>query len=67
MPLNLQNSRLEMSRKEIDGNDAWVGTSKGLGWAIGSGYYKGLTPSPEIVAAEGSGNAAEAKPELSTE
>ncbi len=27
---------------EIDGNDAWVGTSKGVGWAIGSGYYKGL-------------------------
>lgn len=27
---------------EIDGNDAWVATSKGLGWAIGSGYYKGL-------------------------
>ncbi len=29
---------------EIDGNDAWVGTSKGLGWAIGSGYYAGLKP-----------------------
>ena len=27
---------------EFDGNDAWVGTSKGVGWAIGSGYYKGL-------------------------
>ncbi len=27
---------------DIDGNDAWVATSKGLGWAIGSGYYKGL-------------------------
>ena len=22
---------------EIDGKDAWVGTSKGLGWAIGTG------------------------------
>jgi ligand-binding sensor domain-containing protein len=27
---------------EIDGKDAWVGTSKGLGWAIGSDYYAGL-------------------------
>jgi ligand-binding sensor domain-containing protein len=27
---------------EMDGNDAWVGTSKGLGWAIGSDYYPGL-------------------------
>jgi len=27
---------------EIDGNDVWVGTSKGVGWGSGSGYYKGL-------------------------
>ncbi len=27
---------------EFDGNDVWVGTSKGLGWAIGEGYYPGL-------------------------
>jgi len=27
---------------EFDGDDAWIGTSKGVGWAIGSGYYKGL-------------------------
>jgi ligand-binding sensor domain-containing protein len=27
---------------EFDGNDAWVGTSKGLGWALGKGYYQGL-------------------------
>jgi ligand-binding sensor domain-containing protein len=27
---------------DIDGNDAWVGTAKGLGWAIGDGYYPGL-------------------------
>ena len=32
---------------DIDGNDAWVGTSKGLGWAVGSGYYPGLKPSTE--------------------
>lgn len=27
---------------EFDGNDAWIGTSKGLGRAIGDGYYPGL-------------------------
>jgi len=27
---------------EFDGNDVWVGTSKGLGWAKGTGYYPGL-------------------------
>ena len=27
---------------DIDGNDAWVGTSKGLGWAIGNDYYPRL-------------------------
>jgi hypothetical protein len=27
---------------DIDGNDAWVGTAQGLGWAIGTGYYPGL-------------------------
>ncbi len=27
---------------DFDGNDAWVATAKGLGWAIGEGYYKGV-------------------------
>jgi ligand-binding sensor domain-containing protein len=27
---------------ELDGDDAWIGTSKGLGRAIGDGYYPGL-------------------------
>jgi ligand-binding sensor domain-containing protein len=27
---------------EFDGDDVWVGTSKGVGWASGSGYYEGL-------------------------
>jgi hypothetical protein len=27
---------------DIDGNDVWVGTAKGLGWAVGEGYYRGL-------------------------
>jgi len=31
---------------EFDGNDAWVGTSKGLGRAVGAGYYRGLRASP---------------------
>ena len=29
---------------EFDSNDVWVGTSKGLGWAQGTGYYHGLQP-----------------------
>ena len=37
---------------DIDGNDAWVGTSKGLGWAIGSGYYKGLTATKPLAASQ---------------
>jgi len=27
---------------EFDGNDTWVGTSKGLSRAVGTGYYPGL-------------------------
>src|SRR5208283_5916402 len=27
---------------DIDGNDVWVATSKGLGWAVGNGYYPGV-------------------------
>ncbi|HXK59345.1 MAG TPA: regulator [Acidobacteriota bacterium] len=27
---------------DIDGDDVWVGTGKGLGWGIGEGYYPGL-------------------------
>lgn len=27
---------------EFDDNDVWVGTSKGVGWAKGNGYYKRL-------------------------
>ena len=44
---------------DIDGNDAWVGTSKGLGWAIGDGYYAGLRPRGEATTA---GASAHAKP-----
>ena len=31
---------------EIDGDDLWVGTSKGLGHARGKGYFSGLRRSP---------------------
>jgi hypothetical protein len=27
---------------DIQGNDIWVATAKGLGWGIGEGYYPGL-------------------------
>jgi ligand-binding sensor domain-containing protein len=30
---------------DFDGNDAWVGTSKGVGHALGTGYYPRLRPS----------------------
>lgn len=29
-----------------DGHDTWIGTAKGLGWAIGEGYYAGLKKNP---------------------
>ena len=34
---------------EFDGNDAWVGTSKGVGRAIGTGYYPRLKSSAAPV------------------
>ena len=27
---------------DVDGNDVWIGTGKGLAWGIGEGYYAGL-------------------------
>ena len=33
-----------------DGNDTWVATGKGLGWAIGEGYYPGLKTDPAWLA-----------------
>jgi len=31
---------------DVDGNDVWVATGKGLGWAIGDGYYPGVKENP---------------------
>jgi hypothetical protein len=31
---------------EFDGDDVWVGTSKGLAWGKGKGYYPGLKDRP---------------------
>ena len=35
---------------DVDGNDVWVGTAKGLGWGIGEGYYRGLKERPRMIA-----------------
>jgi hypothetical protein len=35
---------------DIDGNDVWVATAKGLGWGIGEGYYPGLKERPKMLA-----------------
>lgn len=32
---------------DVDGNDIWVGTSKGLGWGIGTDYYPGVKENPD--------------------
>jgi ligand-binding sensor domain-containing protein len=38
---------------DIDGNDVWVATAKGLGWGVGEGYYPGLRVRPKILAKSG--------------
>jgi ligand-binding sensor domain-containing protein len=35
---------------DIDGNDVWVATAKGLGWGVGESYYPGLKERPKTVA-----------------
>jgi len=35
-----------MIASDVDGNDIWVGTSKGVGWGIGDGYYPGTKARP---------------------
>lgn len=49
----------------VDGNDMWVGTSKGLAWAVGEDYYPGLraTERAALAAPPKGGDAeAESKP-----
>jgi len=38
---------------DIDGDDVWIGTSKGLGHAIGEGYYPGLRSPVALTELEG--------------
>ena len=38
---------------DIDGNDVWIATSKGLGWGIGEDYYPGLRERPAAAAQKG--------------
>jgi ligand-binding sensor domain-containing protein len=40
MPLSIPHNYV--IAMEVDGNDVWVGTAKGLGLGIGTGYYPGL-------------------------
>ena len=35
---------------EIDNNDIWIGTSKGVAWGIGTNYYPGLRKRPSAIA-----------------
>jgi hypothetical protein len=35
-----------MIAADVDGDDIWVGTGKGLGWGIGEGYYPGTKERP---------------------
>jgi len=35
---------------DFDGNDVWVGTSKGVGHGIGEGYYPRLRPANASMA-----------------
>jgi len=44
MPLGVPHSF--MIAADVDGNDIWVGTGKGLGWGIGDGYYAGTKERP---------------------
>jgi len=44
MPVGVPHSF--MIAADVDGNDIWVGTSKGLGWGIGDGYYPGTKERP---------------------
>ncbi|MBI5083634.1 MAG: regulator [Acidobacteria bacterium] len=40
---------------DVEGNDVFVGTSKGLAWGIGDGYYAGLRERPKRMSRIGGG------------
>jgi hypothetical protein len=44
MPVGVPHSF--MIAADVDGDDIWVGTAKGLGWGVGEGYYPGTKPRP---------------------
>ena len=44
MPLGVPHSF--MIAADVDGDDIWIGTGKGLGWGIGEGYYPGTRERP---------------------
>jgi hypothetical protein len=44
MPVGVPHSF--MIAADVDGDDVWVGTAKGLGWGIGDGYYAGTKERP---------------------
>jgi hypothetical protein len=44
MPVGIPHSFI--INADIDGNDVWIATAKGLGWGIGEGYYRGLRERP---------------------
>ena len=37
---------------DVDGNDVWIGTAKGLAWGIGEGYYPGRKARPRVAKGE---------------
>jgi ligand-binding sensor domain-containing protein len=47
MPVGIPHSYIIAA--DIDGDDVWIGTAKGLGWGIGEGYYRGLKERPRQV------------------
>jgi len=47
---------------DIDGKDAWVGTSKGLGYAVGTDYYPGVRRRPAHPGAGGAATSLQRSP-----
>ena len=37
---------------DVDGNDVWIGTAKGLAWGIGEDFYPGLETRPPVANGE---------------